>query len=75
MSVSITTKPTLTIGNPQVLFDVSGMLLQDALGANYDISPDGKKFIFVLRNDQQKSQNEINVILNWKKELMNKLGD
>jgi len=73
MSVSITTKPTLIIGNPQVLFDVSDMLLQDALGANYDISPDGKKFIFVLRNDQQKNHNEINVVLNWKKELERKL--
>ncbi len=74
VSVSIITKPSLIIGNPKVLFDVSSISLQDALGDAYDISPDGKRFIFVIRNTQHEVHNGINIIMNWKKELKNKLN-
>lgn len=74
VSVSITTKPSIIIGNPKVLFDASSIFLQDALGDDYDISPDGKKFIFVIRNTKQEVNNRINIIMNWKKELKDKLN-
>jgi serine/threonine protein kinase len=75
MSVSIQSKPTLTIGNPKVLFDATNMVLPNSPQNNYDISPDGEKFIIVLKNNQNKSQQNINVILNWEKELKEKLNN
>ncbi len=74
MSLPIITNPSLVIGNPKVRFDISIMDLQDALGATYDISPNGKEFVFIVRNSETKTQAEINVILNWKKELVDKLN-
>ncbi len=41
---------------------------------NFSISPDGKKIVMILKDDQKRGQQDINIILNWKKELKNKLN-
>jgi len=64
MVVGIKTEPTFTAGSPVVLFTgryTSGIAI------NYDISPDGQKFLMIKEDEGQPAQ--INVVLNWFEEL------
>ncbi len=38
-------------------------------GRNYDISPDGKRFIMITAEEQQKQATQIDIVLNWAEEL------
>jgi Tol biopolymer transport system component len=68
MAVAIETEPELSIGTPRLLFE--GRFLQGPQWArrNYDISPDGQRFLMVKR-DQDVIPTELIVILNWFEEL------
>jgi eukaryotic-like serine/threonine-protein kinase len=70
--VKVTTQPTFTFGNPELL--PSGGLLRDlSSGRNFDIMPDGKRFVGTV--DAQRSKagasaaERIQVVLNWSEEL------
>lgn len=73
-TVSLQTKPSLIPGNPKILFDASNARLPNTPTNPYDLSPDGKYFIALMKSEQRNSDNNINVVLNWKKELKEKLG-
>jgi hypothetical protein len=62
MVVDITTDPEFEAGTPRVLFEGA----YDAhLGAtDYDISPDGRRFVMVRRS-RESVPAQIHVILNW----------
>ena len=64
MVVSIETEPTFTPGRPKVLF--TGRYFAGA-GRNYDISPDGQRFLMIKAEEEAAAQ--INVVLNWFEEL------
>jgi serine/threonine protein kinase len=72
--VPLQTKPSVVIGNPKMLFNAINVYLPSTPTNNYDITPDGKKIIMLFRSNQKKSQFDINVVTNWKKELKEKLG-
>ncbi len=38
-------------------------------GANYDVTPDGQRFVMVQARGQQEEATQINVVLNWFEEL------
>ncbi len=61
--VGIKTEPTFTAGSPVVLF--TGRYNR-AVVVNYDISPDGLRFL-MIREEEGPAQ--INVVLNWFEEL------
>ncbi len=66
MVVGIKTEPTFTAGSPVVLFTgryTSGLVV------NYDISPNGQRFLMIKAADEEEGQGQINVVLNWAKEL------
>jgi dipeptidyl aminopeptidase/acylaminoacyl peptidase len=68
MAVSFITEPTLRVGKPQLLFEgkyYGGM----PWGRNYDISPDGTRFIVITDESQSEKPTQINVVLNWAEEL------
>ena len=66
MVVKIQTEPVLTAGTPQLLFE--GQFPPNLAGnPNYDITPDGQRFVMVKEVGEDSS--EINVILNWTEEL------
>ncbi len=65
MSVDITTEQGFEIGNPRLLFE--GSFLNPSWLANYDVSPDGQRFLMLQPNEQQQMQ--LNVVLNWFEEL------
>ncbi len=68
MGVAIETEPELSVGTPRLLFE--GRFLPGPSWAprNYDISPDGQRFLMIQR-EQDLVPTEIIVILNWFEEL------
>jgi serine/threonine-protein kinase len=64
---------TLTLGKPQVLFDASKYFLGGA-GRNYDMSPDGKRFIMVKDPSVGGETRSVGMtfILNWAERLNTK---
>ncbi len=64
MVVGTKTEPTFTAGSPVVLF--TGRYTS-GIAVNYDISPDGQRFLMVKEDEGQPAQ--INVVLNWFEEL------
>jgi serine/threonine-protein kinase len=69
MSVAISTQPSFAAGNPRQLF--KGDYQMNATGIpEYDISPDGERFLMVKPVEQQQAApTQINVVLNWTEEL------
>lgn len=71
MVVPIETEPTFTYGKPQLLF--SGPYSRAAGPIpNFDISPDGQRFLMIKDVTQPlepSARDEISVVLNWHEEL------
>jgi Tol biopolymer transport system component len=67
ISVPVTNSSPLKLGQPKILFEKS-FKMNDYGGnqANYDISPDGSRFL-MIRNTSESKPRVVNVILNWDK--------
>jgi serine/threonine-protein kinase len=68
MKVSFITEPELHVGKPQILFEdkfQEGYLW----GRNFDIFPDGKRFIMLTEREQEIKKTQIHVAINWLEEL------
>jgi hypothetical protein len=37
--------------------------------ANYDVSPDGQRFLMIKPSEQESAATQVNVVLNWSDEL------
>ena len=70
MAVSIATTPRFSPGTPTKLFE-GQFVPQGTATANYDVSPDGQKFLMVA--DSNETPRQINVALNWLEELKAKV--
>jgi serine/threonine-protein kinase len=69
MAVSIGPGPLLRVGTPRVLFENARLVAGWAWGRNYDISPDGKRFLMITSSSPPIWPSEYHVILNWAQEL------
>jgi len=70
MAVEVTTQPSFTPAKPKVVFE--GTYEPDPGGGrpNYDVSPDGQRFLMMKPAEQQAvALTQINVVLNWFAEL------
>jgi serine/threonine-protein kinase len=67
--VDVELQPELSLGQPEDLFQVS-FSPTPAGPPNYDVSPDGTRFIMIKRTDNPPTH--VNVILNWFEELKHK---
>ena len=56
-------------GRPRMLFDAAQYLPTPATIPNYDVSPDGQRFLMLKPSEQEAAPTEINVVLNWFEEL------
>ncbi len=65
MVVEVQSEPAFTSGRPQLVFEGPYVLGNSV--ANYDISPDGQRFLMIKEEEGQ--QDQINVVLNWFEEL------
>jgi serine/threonine-protein kinase len=68
MAVAIETEPELSVGTPRLLFEGRFLPGPPWSRRNYDISPDGQRFLMIKRK-QDLVPTEIIVILNWFEEL------
>ena len=69
MAVDITTQPGFTVGKPRALF-AGWYEATPATFSNYDVTPDGQRFLMLKRSEQEASApTQINVVLNWFEEL------
>jgi serine/threonine-protein kinase len=73
MAVDIATHPGFAAGKPMVLFE-GGYSPAPGTGNNYDVSPDGQRFLMLKPREQdQPAPTQINVVLNWFEELKQKV--
>jgi len=69
MAVEITAQPSFMAGKPKLLFEgqYEPTLVSNA---NYDVSPDGQRFLMLKASERQEAApTQINVVLNWFEEL------
>ena len=68
MAVDITTEPTFRAGTRRMLFERPNYV--SGTRADYDISPDGQRFLMLKASEQQEvALTQIHVVLNWFEEL------
>jgi eukaryotic-like serine/threonine-protein kinase len=73
MAVEVTTQPTFSAGKPKLLFEGQYLSVQVGLtNTDYDISPDGQRFLMVKEIGRSVSTTQINVVQNWFEELKQK---
>ena len=72
MAVDVTTRPGFIAGKPRMLFEGRYEPAPVPI-ANYDVSPDGQRFLMVKTSEQDSSTTQINVVLNWFEELKQKV--
>ncbi len=76
MVVQVRTQPTFTAGRPAALWKghyshgmSSSCGIPGVTSFNYDVTPDGQRFLMVKDVHQDVASNRINVVLNWTQEL------
>jgi len=72
MAVDITTQPSFAAGKPRMLFEGQYVPTPATL-PNYDVSPDGQRFLMLKPSDSAEAPTQINVVLNWFEELKQKV--
>ncbi len=70
MAALYATSPTLSFEVPRVLFE--GNYLNIA-GVEYDVSPDGQRFLLLKPIEESSSRTQLNVVTNWFEELESKV--
>jgi Tol biopolymer transport system component len=68
MAVDIATLPSFAAGTPRMLFEGQYVPAPGA-SPNYDVSPDGQRFLMLKPIEQAAGPTQINVVLNWFEEL------
>ena len=68
MAVDITTERTFSAGTPRLLFE-GNFQASSASIANYDVTPDGQRFLMIQVGAPDSGATQINVVLNWFEEL------
>jgi serine/threonine-protein kinase len=72
MAVDVSTQTGFAAGTPRQLFERPYMMNGSGLArANYDVSPDGQRFLMLkpVEQEQEQKPTQINVVLNWTEEL------
>jgi Tol biopolymer transport system component len=74
MAVEIATQPNFSPGKPRMLFE-GRYELSPVLVNNYDVSPDGQRFLMIKASEQASSSSltQIVVVQNWFEELKQKV--
>jgi serine/threonine-protein kinase len=68
MAVQITTQPAFSPGKPGLLFERAYVPTPRSF-PDYDVSPDGQRFLMLKATERSEGPDQINVVLNWFEEL------
>jgi Tol biopolymer transport system component/predicted Ser/Thr protein kinase len=72
MALDYSAQPAFSAGKPRMLFE--GPYLTTARSIpDYDVSPDGQRFLMLRAPDQAQAPAQISVVLNWLEELKQKV--
>jgi eukaryotic-like serine/threonine-protein kinase len=71
MAVEIATQSGFAAGKPRMLFEGPYLPTPGTI-PNYDVSPDGQRFLMLKPVEQAAAPTQINVVLNWFEELKQK---
>ena len=69
MAVPLEHHPTFSPGTPREVFDATRMYTPNNPIANFDISSDGQRFIFVRSTQNDAEITSFNIVLNWTSSL------
>jgi len=67
-NLPVSEPPTFSAGTPRMLFEAEYERTGTGT-ANYDLTPDGQRFIMVKPAAQEAAPTQINIVLNWFEEL------
>jgi Tol biopolymer transport system component len=68
MAVEVTAQPAFSAGERKTLFE-GPYVISPRSAADYDVSPDGQRFLMLKSADAAPRPEQINVVLNWFEEL------
>jgi len=71
-AVSVDGRAEIELGRPEELFR-GPFTISVPFGRNYDVSPDGQRFLMVRRPEQSQALERLTVVLNWTDEMRNRL--
>ena len=66
MVVDVPTSPDLKLSTPRALFEQRYAFGSAQTVPNYDVSPDGQRFLMIK---DESSSGRLNIVLNWFEEL------
>jgi Tol biopolymer transport system component len=67
MAVAAATTPVFRADKPKLLFE--GRYESPAIRSNYDVTADGQHFVMVKADEQQSTNRQLNIVVNWADEL------
>ncbi len=70
LAVTVTTDPELTLSEPETVLNAGELRTADERMIPL---PDGDRFIFIQKGEQEKEKKHLNVVLNWFDELKRKV--
>jgi serine/threonine-protein kinase len=73
MVVSVQSSPEFTAKQPELLFE--GRYMTARIGAGYDITPDGRRFMMIMGSETESGTlTELKLILNWSEEIKRRVS-
>ncbi len=69
MAAKVRTQPTFSAEQPQDLVDVTQMYFPNNPVNNFDVTPDGKRFVMIRNGKNNAKMTAYNYIMNWTEEL------
>lgn len=70
-AVEVKTRPAFAVGKPRLLFQGKqvGGVGGGLQAANYDVTPDGRRFVMVREEERQAEPTQFNIVVNWLNEV------
>ena len=68
MEVDVTAEPNFHMTKPKMLFEGRYAAGPTRI-RNYDVTPDGRRFVMIKPSEEELKATQINVVLNWFEEL------
>ena len=69
MVTAVETQPVFAASKAKLLFEAHYETSYNVFERDYDVSPDGQKFLMIKAGEQETAPTQLNVVLNWSDEL------
>jgi hypothetical protein len=69
MAASVRQGLPIRVGVPEQLFEINSLDGGYPFGRNYDVAPDGRRFLAITYDPPPPPATEYHIILNWSQEL------